>query len=972
MKPGFTEMKLNLPLYLIIFLVVQWALSGCTFTDQRVISEKIIDVYSSSPKFSNANNLRYKRYFFEAANAYREALISPDLNREDSLFALNQIIYCHLIVNKTKDLEDYWVKTEELLARTAHLPPVLLADYHFNKGRYYLLQQAPDSALMYSRKALQAFYRLYPPGHIKTAQGLTLIPLVLMHYDQGNLIDSIHYYALQLNNIFLKNPEIEPYDWEMDYVLGFSSLLDRAHERGTYHGQRALERIKALPTENKWLEARAWGQLGNMVKKRGDALIGEDPVRLHKRKSKLYHSADSIFKKAIAIAEANQDEGLMTFYENWIINVCRFGDSTAFFASMDLFEQTFRDRRGWRPHYNRLLGYYNILKDPDKMIKYYTAFLSQEHEDPYFTYWELAEAYYCLRMANGMLNQFDNAAFFAKKSLILYGCIEEGVDIRQPEAVTRMDSTRSKCLITSGYVAEEFFKNYLHKGDLQDLKLADAYFDFAVKHSVKSLLHVDEDAFLTYQFEAGNKTYSKALEAAFEGWSATRDLHWQDKALQYMEFLKSFLLYRDMLKQPGKEEKQYSLTDSIRILQGQLNQLLFSLNTEKKNRSDHLDNDKLVGLLRKLEYRRRERLSSFTSNALDTPQTVTDIQKYLGKSRGVIHYYSAPGHLFGMYVDSDTSILFRETNNYSLLREAVEDYRKSIEEAVVLDENTVSRYVQSARILYDILIGPFADRLSRIDQLVIIPDQLLDPIPFEAFLSIDPDSTDLNFKTLPYLLLQVETVYASSWKTFKVNQEKKQLDFRNQTIGFWTTPELNNTNGLQVIEQAIQSGFKDNYHVFNQQKGGKQIFLENHDRFDVLHLLLHARSSRSNRYDNQINFGEGPEERLYGFELYKQKFKGKLLILASCESATGAPQAGEGTFSLARSFTNSGIPEIIAAQFLIPQTTTGPLLNYFYAHLMRGKNATAALHRAKLEYLDAVTKKRHAYPRFWAGMVALN
>ncbi|MEL6721340.1 MAG: CHAT domain-containing protein, partial [Bacteroidota bacterium] len=108
---------------------------------------------------------------------------------------------------------------------------------------------------------------------------------------------------------------------------------------------------------------------------------------------------------------------------------------------------------------------------------------------------------------------------------------------------------------------------------------------------------------------------------------------------------------------------------------------------------------------------------------------------------------------------------------------------------------------------------------------------------------------------------------------------------------------------------------------------------------------------------------------LYGFELYEEKFNASLVVLASCESASGTARKGEGTFSLARSFINSGVPEILAAQFLIPQSTTAPLLSYFYQALSEGKDAALALHEAKLEYLENISNERYTYPRFWAGMV---
>ena len=160
--------------------------------------------------------------------------------------------------------------------------------------------------------------------------------------------------------------------------------------------------------------------------------------------------------------------------------------------------------------------------------------------------------------------------------------------------------------------------------------------------------------------------------------------------------------------------------------------------------------------------------------------------------------------------------------------------------------------------------------------------------------------------------------------------------------------------------------------MFNQKKKGKVLFLEKHQQFDILHLLLHANSSRTNRYDHLINFGKNVEDIVYGFELYEQKFRSNLLVLSSCESAAGTPQIGEGTFSLARSFINAGIPEVIAAQFLIPQTTTAVLMQNFYRHLENEKNAINAMHQAKIDYINNAKKERHAYPRFWVGMVVLN
>ena len=961
----------SIQLFYSTFFSLCFVLANCDQPEPKR-SEQVIDRYKSEHSFSEADQLKYKQDYEKAALAYEAKLEQLDLSVIDSIYLFNQITYCRLIVNSTKSAQENIGASEHLLKRIGDGPTSLMVDHFFNKGRYYFLQNLPDSSLHYAQHALKGFYQIYPKGHLKTAQTLNLLSLI--HLADGNLTDSIHYYSLQANNMFLNNPAIQTYDWENDYILGYASLLIRAHERGAFYCRATLRKIDNLPFENPWLEARAKNLLAQMLKKQAYWLIGEDSDSLKIRKEKLYTSADSLFQEAISIGKSIQDPGLMNFYIDWIINTCRFSDSTLFFQAMEAFKEQFSTGSIWKPHYERLLGYYYFGKDSDKAIKHYGAFLETagDHAQE-IDYRIFADSYYCLRMAHREQGNFAKSAHFAKKSLQLYNCIGEEVDINQVNAISQLDSTNRSCLTVSGFFAEGVLKKYYLEKKLDDLQLANVYFDFIEQHSFKTLLNKDEDAFLTFQVEAGSRIYAKALDAATEAWTVTKNNHWLDKAFNYMEYLKSYLLYRDMLKENQGHEQGYSLSDSIRLLQGQVNQLLFSLRAEEVEISDDLYSKKLVNKLNSLEHRRSAKLDSFTVDIHRNQIEISDVQQHLASRQGVVNFYNSNDQQFSIYLDRDTVIFCKLEQGYPIIKQAIQDYRNSIEKEVKLDEATFQQYLKAGRTLYQALIGSFSKRLSNIDQLVVIPDQLLDPVPFEALLSEEVDSDNFSFKSLPYLLHQVQVVYTSSWKVFKQNQSKVQANFSNKSIGFWTTPELSTINGLQIIEKSIQSSFgRDNYQIFSQAKGGKQFFSGKHVQFDILHLLLHASSSKVNRHDNLIRFGGTAHDIMYGFELSQEKFQSKLVVLASCESATGAPQAGEGTFSLARSFINSGVPEIVAAQFLIPQTTTGPLLSRFYQHLGKGHTASSALHTAKIEYLKTISKDRHAYPRFWAGMVIFN
>lgn len=956
---------MRLSYYVILLMPVLW---GCNHEAVSNLPDTIRDTYTST-HFEDVDLLRYQQNYEAASKGYETQLQSTDLSWADSIYAINQIAYCQLMMNKAEEAAPWLDRAEGLLTREENTADSLLVNFLFNKGRDYFLRNAPDSALIFTHKSLKLAYTLFPTGHLKTAQGLSLLGLI--HTKDGNLTDSIHYYSLQANDVFLNSPELSPYDWENDYVQAYSSLLYRAHERGEFYCKTALQKIGNLPFENKWLEARLLNLWGNLSKKHSDDTVGENWSLLEARQTQLYQTADSLLQKAIAVGIEHEDSGLMDFYVDWIINTTRFSDSTYFFQAMQAFEEQFAGDEAWQAHHKRLLGYYHYGTDTRKMIEHYSSFLESKDNDPDTDYRKLADSYYCLRVGYRELGDFTRSAAYAKKSFLLYDCINEEVDIVQAENIQQIDSTKRYCLTISGFFAEGLLKKYQEEKDPADLALANAYFDFIERHSFKSLLNKDEGAFLSFQLEAGSRIYSKSLEAASEAWAESKDDYWLDKAFTYMEYLKSYLLYRDMLREEVVESG-YSLSDSIRLLQGQVNHMLFASRAKQQASPENGYNNKLINSLNKLEHQRGERLNAFEAKGYRTQVKVQEIQKDLLPQQAVVNYYGGRNQLFGLYIDRDTSLFFQLSDDYPALKKAVQDFRDSIEKEVKQDQATFQQYLSAGRTLYQQLIQPFAHRLSEINQLVIIPDQLLDPVPFEALLSEEVDDEAFSFKTLPYLLHQVQIVYTSAWKVYQANQQKIQTDFSNTSIGFWTTPELSTVNGLEVIEKSIQTSFGNNYEVFSQHSGGKRLFSQQHPQFDILHLLLHASSNRLNRYDNKIKFGRDEDEKVYGFELYKEKFQAKLAVLASCESAAGAPQSGEGTFSLARSFIQSGIPEIVAAQFLIPQTTTGPLLSYFYQHLGNGYGTAASLHRAKIDFLKHTTKERHAYPRFWAGMVVFN
>ena len=79
---------------------------------------------------------------------------------------------------------------------------------------------------------------------------------------------------------------------------------------------------------------------------------------------------------------------------------------------------------------------------------------------------------------------------------------------------------------------------------------------------------------------------------------------------------------------------------------------------------------------------------------------------------------------------------------------------------------------------------------------------------------------------------------------------------------------------------------------------------------------------------------------------------------------------GEGIISLARGFTATGAAGIVAGLWDMNDETTAILMGSFYKLLSSGQNPAAALHHAKLQWLQQKNAQQfQMLPYFWAGMV---
>ena len=148
-------------------------------------------------------------------------------------------------------------------------------------------------------------------------------------------------------------------------------------------------------------------------------------------------------------------------------------------------------------------------------------------------------------------------------------------------------------------------------------------------------------------------------------------------------------------------------------------------------------------------------------------------------------------------------------------------------------------------------------------------------------------------------------------------------------------------------------------------------FLKSADlqRFGILHFATHAVLDDQNPERSGVLLTPAPasEDGLLQIrEIVPLSLGGRVVVAASCRSASGALLRGEGVMGLARAFFQAGAPTVVANLWPLRDDDGAALFERFYHHLAQGESVAAALRAAQL---DRIADGAPGYA--WAGLLVL-
>lgn len=296
--------------------------------------------------------------------------------------------------------------------------------------------------------------------------------------------------------------------------------------------------------------------------------------------------------------------------------------------------------------------------------------------------------------------------------------------------------------------------------------------------------------------------------------------------------------------------------------------------------------------------------------------------------------------------------------------------------------STSAQYADAAGGLFDVIAGPARSDIEQAGNVIIIPDDVLHYVPFEALVMAPGDS----YSDLSYLVNAAPVSYVQSASVLVQLQQRpaivptkellaigdpdfggtnelsalrgnalQQLPFSGEEVsaisGLFESSSVDLYTGDSATEMAIRDDIASNtYRFVHFATHG----LINDDRPDFSALALARGNSR----------GEG---LLQASEIFNLPFSAELVVLSACETGLGQLVQGEGMVGLTRAFMYAGAGAIVASLWSVADASTAELMQYMYSDVVNNKASAAdALRSSKL---SLIRNPETAHPFHWAPFV---
>lgn len=488
--------------------------------------------------------------------------------------------------------------------------------------------------------------------------------------------------------------------------------------------------------------------------------------------------------------------------------------------------------------------------------------------------------------------------------------------------------------------------------------------------------------------------YSMALKSSAELYELTGSDDYTDKSYYYVmnskaSVLEEQLYFKKLLLQnvdPGIRKQKENIeqkTDQYKKMIYIENEKLHPNNKKIvfwKSKLFDLANDQeeIINKIKK-EY------PSYKENFFsDKIFTVKSVQNQLKKDDAVVEYFISAEYgnetpvLYTFVIKKD-DFIYNVSEPGSRFNEKIHFVKTVINETelIAYDLDKYNKLNKTLFELYSVLIMPIKNEIKDFN-IIIIPDEDISYVSFDALISKDITGSKINYSELPFLIYDYSFSYAySSSLLFKEKYEQSG----NYIMGF--APEYNGGDqNLTRHEFGKLTGAKNEIEAIMKWFDGDRIigtdanktkFEELSQTGSILHFAMHASVEEDNPDFSYLAFSKHNEKDintgiLYNYEIDRMNINSPMVVLSACNTGDGKFYSGEGVMSLTRSFIHAGVRSVVHTLWSVNDQSGMKIMDKFYKYLSEGYTKSEALRQAKLDFIKNASPTV-VNPYYWAGYV---
>jgi len=550
----------------------------------------------------------------------------------------------------------------------------------------------------------------------------------------------------------------------------------------------------------------------------------------------------------------------------------------------------------------------------------------------------------------------------------------------------------------------EIYKEEDNKIYFNNLTYAIDYYSITSSLIQKSRKEISSEESKLQLTALEQETFQKMIDAAYKVYETNSNPDILNFAFKNAERIKASAVFDRLSEEFAKNnlipqsylDQEKMLNSSITSLQEELN-YLESANEHVADEIQSLKN-KLLELKRDRDLLNQELESKYPNyynlKYSDNLLGIHDIQKKLKPNEVLIEYVinendSIP-KLYSFLISKEKIDFVQPSINRKFIDAVQNTFSFMSNSRHMFTKNQDSKeFALSSYALYEKLILPFKNEI-RDKKLIIIPDGKLNYIAFDALIEELPDtSATINFRDLKYMIKSNTINYSYSANLLYLFKKSK-ASLSNEILAF--APHYSTTDSIELNNQKMAliplEGIKEEVELiaskmkkvtkFTDEYATEINFREQSEKFDILHLAMHAIIDDSDPAYSRLAFTQNNNENesienngwLNTADIYNLDLNARLTVLSACNTGGGTLRKGEGVMSLARGFLYAGCPSIVMSLWEVDDKAGTEIMGSFYKNLKRGRSIDESIRLAKLNYLENANP-RTAHPHYWLGYVSI-